>query len=101
MAMDLRAEVLQPGLDAAAMAAQPVAELEVAGRVRVGELVAHDDLAVRGLSVERVAGRVRPAVLHRLEHPRHVEPDRVRPVPVDDPCDPAHVAPFVYGRTSR
>jgi hypothetical protein len=87
----------EPALDLRAMAAQPVVELEVARRVRVGELHAHRVGAVDGRAVEREAGRVGPAMLHRLEHRGHLAADVVRPVPVDDPCDPAHG----YGSTSR
>ena len=51
-----------------------VAELEVARVVCVGERVPHDE--ERGVRTEqRVPGRVGAAVLHRLEHQRHVAPD--------------------------
>ena len=73
------------------MAVDPVVELEVTRVVRIGERVAHDEVAVAvALPIEGEAGRVWPSVLHRLEHLGHVPPDPVRPVPVDDPCDSAH-----------
>ena len=56
--LDLGAERVQAALDLGAVPAQPVLVLEVARRVRVGELVAHDH-EVRRLAVERVARRVR------------------------------------------
>src|SRR6185436_1891948 len=98
------AEVGEPGLDLAPLAGEPLDELEVARVVRVGELVAQDQLAVavpvRVPVVERIARGVRPPVLHRLQHPGHVDADVViGPVPVDDPCDPAHGSS--YGSTSR
>ena len=71
------------------VAVEPVGELEVTRRVRVGQLVAHDQLVVVR-PVERVAGRVRAAVLHGLEHPGHVAPDLVGAVLVDDPRNSAH-----------
>ena len=57
-----------------------------------------DELMAGGV-VQREARRVRPAVLHRLEHRCDVAPDAVRTVavPVDDAGDPAHG----YGSTSR
>ena len=95
--LHLRAEPQQSLLDQRAMPAQTIVEFEVPRRVRVGELEPHDDQIVR-LSVERVAGGVGAAMLHRLEHPRHVESDVVLSavLAVDDPRDPAH-----QGRTSR
>ncbi len=100
--VDLGAERGEPRLDLDAMPAEPVRELEVARRVRVRELVAHDEVAVLRAPVERVPRRVGAAVLHRLEHPRHLVPDRVlRPVAVDDPCDAAHSRLVPYGSTSR
>ena len=87
--LHVRAERCQPALHLGTVSSQPVLVLEVARRVRVGELVPHDH-EVRRLTVEGVAGRVGPAVLHRLEHPRHLGPDRVLAVLVDDPSDSAH-----------
>ena len=55
----LGAERGEPRLDLEAMPAEPVLELEVARRVRVGELVAHDEVPLRRRAVQRVAGRVR------------------------------------------
>ena len=74
--LDPRAERGEPRLDLDAVPAEPVLEVEVTRRVRVRELVAHDEVAVLGRPVQRVAGRVRAAVLHRLEHPRHLVADR-------------------------
>ena len=88
--VDPRAERVQAALDLGAMAAQPVLVLEVARRVRVGELVPHDH-EVRRLAVERVARRVGAAVLHRLEHPGHLDPDRMLTVLVDDSCDSTRI----------
>jgi len=45
------------------VAIEAVGELEIARRVRVSQLVAHDQLVVVR-PVERVPGRVRAAVLH-------------------------------------
>ena len=85
------AERGEPRLHLGAMPAQPILEVEVTRRVRVRELVAHDEVAVLRVAVQRVARRIRPAVLHRLEHPRHLVADGVlRPVPVDDPRNSAH-----------
>ena len=86
----LRPEPGEPGLDLAPVQAQPLREAEVARRVRVGELVPHHEGAVLRRAVERVPRRVGPAVLHRLQHPRHLGPDRMLPVAIDDPRDPAH-----------
>jgi hypothetical protein len=84
-----RAELPQPALDLALVAREPVVELVVARRVGVGELDAHHP-AVRRRAVERVAGRVGAAVLHRLEHAGHLRSDLTLPVAADDACDPAH-----------
>ena len=66
-------------------------EVEVVVTVRLGELHVHH-VAVAGRAVERVPGRVRAAVLHRLEHRGHVAADvpLATAVAVDDPGDPAH-----------
>src|SRR5581483_4193922 len=94
---DLRAEVPEARLDLAPLAGEPLVELEVALVVRVGELVAEKEVAVLARVVERVPGRVRPPVLHRLQHPRDLVADGVlRAVAVDDSGDPAH-----QGSTSR
>ena len=82
-------ERMKATLDLGPVPAQPVLVLEVAGRVGVGELVPHDH-EIRRLAVERVARRVRAAVLHRLEHPGHLGPDRMLTVLVDDSCDSTH-----------
>ena len=74
--VDPRAERGEPRLDLDAVPAQAILEVEVTRRVRVRELVAHDEVAVLRAPVQRVAGRVRAAVLHRLEHPRHLVADR-------------------------
>ena len=100
---DACAERREPRFHLGAVAAQALGEVEVPRRVRVRELVPHDEVAVLGGAVERVARRVRAAVLHRLEHARHLVSDGVlRAVPVDDPSDPTHcVSALRYGRTSR
>ena len=106
--VDTSVQRLEPALDLAAMPAEPVLELEVTRGVRVGELVTHHDEVAR-LTVEGVARRVRPSMLHRLEHLRHVLADRMLAVPVDDPRYSAHrrvPSPLFldrrpYGRTSR
>jgi hypothetical protein len=86
---DLRPELREPRLDLTLRAAKTLRELEVPGIVGVRQRVTHDDqLGQR--PVQRVARRVRPPVLHRLEHPRHVAPDVARSVAVDHACDPAH-----------
>ena len=87
-------------LDLGAVTPQPVLVLEVARRVRVGELVAHDH-QVRGLAVERVPRRIGAAVLHRLEHPGHLRPDRMLTVLVDDSCDSAHVVSCPLARSGE
>ena len=98
--VDVGTHCLQSPDDLILVPVEAVGELEVTRRVRVGELVAHDHLVVER-AVERIAGRIRPAVLHRLEHPRHVAPDFVGAVAVDDACNSAHFALAFYGRTSR
>jgi hypothetical protein len=91
------AEAAQPPLDLGTMAHEPVVQLEVGRAVAVGEGGTHH-VAVRRRAVERVARRVRPAVLHRLEHARQVPPDRAGAVAVDEAGYPAH---GLYGSTSR
>ncbi len=87
-----RAEPTEAVDHLALVALEPLLEVEVARRVGVGERVAHDDAPVAvGGTVQRVARRVRAAVLHGLEHARHVAPDVARVVAVDDSRDPAHV----------
>src|SRR5207237_1130514 len=66
-----RATRAQARLDLALVMIEPLLEVEIARVVRVSELVAHDDLLL-DRAVERIAGRVGPAVLHRLQHPGHV-----------------------------
>jgi hypothetical protein len=90
--VDVGLHRLQPLDDAVLVAIEAVGELEVAGRVGVRELVAHDQPVVVG-TVEGVAGRVRAPVLHGLEHPGHVPPHLVGAVPVDDACNSAHFGP--------
>jgi hypothetical protein len=87
--VDVGAERPQAPDDLVLVPVEAVGELEVAGRVRIGELVAHDQLVVVR-PVERVPRRVGAAVLHGLEHPGHVAPDLMGAVPVDDPCNSAH-----------
>ena len=89
--LDLRAEPRQPLLDQGAMPAETIVEVEVARGVRIGELEAHEDEVAR-LAVERVAGGIGAAMLHRLEHPGHVEPHVVlrAVLAVDDPGYSAH-----------
>ncbi len=85
------AERAEPGLDLDPVAPESVLEVEVSRRVRVRELVAHDEIAVLRVAVQRVPRRVGPAVLHRLQHPRHLVADRMlRSVAIDDPCYSAH-----------
>jgi hypothetical protein len=72
-----RAEGGQSGLDLDPVPPQAVLEVKVTRRVRVRELVAHDEVAVLGAPVQRVVRGVRAAVLHRLQHPRHLVADRV------------------------
>ena len=86
-----RSERAEPRLDLSLVVLEPLLELEVARVVRVGQRVPHDD-RVLYLAVQRVSGRVRPAMLHRLEHRRHVVPDGVGApvVAIDDSGDPAH-----------
>ena len=69
---------------------------------RLAQLHVHDE-AVGVAAVERVAGRVRAPVLHRLEHRGHVAPHLAlaTAVAVDDPGDPAHAGRLPQGRTSR
>jgi len=66
--------------------------------VVLGELEADDD-QIRRLTEQRVATRIRTAMLHRLEHRRHLGADVGGPVSVDDACDAAHAgcAPFATG----
>jgi hypothetical protein len=87
--VDVRAVLAEPLLDDVLVARDPVRELEVPWVVRVGELVAHDEAAVVR-PVQRVPRGVGTAVLHRLEHQRHVAADVACAVRVDDPGDPAH-----------
>ena len=72
------------------VAVEPVVELEVTRRVRVGQRVAHEGEAVVGLAVERVAGRAPGRDASWTGASGHVAPDLVGAVPVDDPCDSAH-----------
>ena len=98
-AIDGRADLVQPGLDLLAMPIEPFLEVEPSRVVGVRELEPdHDEVALR--TEQRESGRVRPAMLHRLQHPGHLGPDVRVPVPVDDACDPAHrIGSFV--RPSR
>ena len=97
------ADLVQPGFHLLAMAIEPFLEVEPSRVVGVGELEPdHHEVALR--TEQREAGRVRPAMLHRLQHPSHLGPDVGVAIPVDDACDPAHRrsgAPFDYGRMSR
>src|SRR5712691_4484428 len=101
--VDRRADLVQPRLDLLTVPVEPLLEVEASMVVGIGELEPdHDELALG--TEERVAARVRPAMLHRLQHPSHLGPDVRVAVPVDDACDAAHRkcrAPFGYGRMSR
>ncbi len=59
---------------------------------RLAQLHVHYVRPAPAPAVEREAGRVRPPMLHRLQHAGHVAPDLLLPsaVPVDDPRYPAH-----------
>ena len=106
--VDRGADLAQPGFDLQAVALETFTELEVAPIVGVGQLEPDDDL-VGGRAVQRVAGGVRPAVLHGLQHAGHLGPDVARAVPVDDTGDAAHRCSLLdsplrrcrQGRTSR
>ena len=78
-AVQHRPDLAEAGLELEAVALEPLAEVELCGRVGVGELDAHDDAFSR-LAVEGEAGRVRAAMLHRLEHPRDLHADVRRTV---------------------
>jgi hypothetical protein len=56
----------------------------------LGHLQPHHEVARMRRAVDREAGRIRPPVLQRPEHPRHLAADIRRASPVDDPCNPAH-----------
>ena len=79
----------QARLDLGPVSLQALRELVVARVVGVGQLVAHDD-GLGGRPEQRVAGRVRAPMLHRLKHRGHLAADVPRAVPVDDPCDSTH-----------
>jgi hypothetical protein len=93
-----RAGVPDPRQHLTSAPADVVDELQITRRRRLGQVDA-DDVLAGWLAIQRVAGRVRTPVLHRLQHRGHVAPDTVRAVAVlvDDPRDPAHG----YGSTSR
>src|SRR6202012_3415418 len=110
-ALDRRSGRLQARLDVTPATPHVVGEDEVAGRRRLREVDAPHQL-VPGGGIQRIAGRVRAAVLHRLQHAGHVAADAMGAVAVlvDDSCDSAHVVLLaaragvggpVYGRTSR
>ena len=86
---DLGVESGETRLYLGTIALQPALELVVARRRRVRDGVAHDDVLSR-LSVERIPGRIRAAMLHGLQHPGHVLTDVVLPILVNDSCDSAH-----------
>jgi hypothetical protein len=88
---DLGAQLAHARLDLGPVALEALGELEVTRVVGVGQREAHEHEVRRG-PVEGVPGRVGTAVLHGLEHPRHVGTERTPAVavPVDDSCDSAH-----------
>ncbi len=88
--LDLGAGRAHPRLDLVALALHALRELGVVVG-RLAQLHVHD-VAVGVAAVEREPGRVRPPVLHRLQHPGHVAADLAvaAAVAVDDPGDPAH-----------
>ena len=88
-AVHLGADVAQPRLDLEPVALEPVGELVVARVAGIGQRVAHDDVGRRRRK-QRVAGRIRAAVLHRLKHLGHVLPDSSGTVSIDDSCDSTH-----------
>jgi hypothetical protein len=66
-----RPELLQAPHDLVLVVVQPVLELVVARGVGVRQLDPHHPVLGRR-AVQRVARRVRTAVLHRLQHPGHL-----------------------------
>ena len=91
--LDLGAERPHPRLDLGTLALHPGREL--GALTSLVQLYVHD-VGLRMTAVQREAGGVRAAVLHRLEHPRHIAPDGVfvAAVAIDDPGDPAHGTPY-------
>src|SRR6202020_2268162 len=79
--LDRRAGGPQPILGLTPAATNVIGELQVTGRGRVGELDPDRQLVTRGV-VQRVAGRVRTPMLHRLQHARQIAADPMRPVSV-------------------
>ena len=96
-AVQHRSDLAQTSLELEAVALEPLAEIDLRRRVGIGELDAHDHTLGR-LPVEGEPGRVRAAVLHRLEHPRDLRADVRRTVLVNDSGDAAHV---VVSRSSQ
>jgi hypothetical protein len=90
-AQDLSTRRLDAGLGLAPAAPDVGGAGDVVEVGGVGELDPEDQV-VGGSPVEGDAGRVGPAMLHRLKHARDVTADPVCPVAVavDDPCDSAH-----------
>src|SRR5207342_1076706 len=91
-------DLLDPGtggaharLDLAPLPLHPTFEVGVV-LGRLAQLHVHHVRPAVAAAVEREAGRVRPSMLHRLEHAGHVAPDLLLPptVPIDDPRYPAH-----------
>src|SRR5699024_5030530 len=103
------ADLGQAGLDLSPTASQTLGVVEVTRVIRVGELEPHHQ-HVGGLAVQRVPGRVRATVLHRLKHAGHLAADgragAAGAALVNDPRDTAHVGVLLsarsgYGRTSK
>ena len=56
----------------------------------LGHLEAHHMVGARGQAIDCEACRIRPPVLERLEHRRHLRPDVAARSAVDQSCYPAH-----------
>jgi hypothetical protein len=72
-----------------------VVDVEALGHVLLlGDLEAHHQLVAMRPGIEGEAGRIRPAMLQRLQHRGHLLPDVAGLAAMDQSCNAAHgVAP--------
>ena len=101
---DLAAELGDAAVDLGLALRHLVVDVEALGHVLLlGDLEAHHQLVAMRPGIKGKAGRIRPAMLQRLQHRGHLLPDVAGLAAMDQSCNAAHGAllPSGYGRMSQ
>ncbi len=99
---DLHAERSEALVDDRAALLHLVVDVEALAHIlQFGDLETHHEFVASRRAVDRVARRVRPAMLERLEHRGHFLADVAGGVAMDNSCDSTHGSVPPYGRQLR